>query len=405
MTQGGFKKRAASRIAWASLCFAAFAAPLAYYYARDLSEASVVEMAREEGARALAGGGIDQAAKAKGLAGGVFDIVEIYGKDGEKISEEMTEAGRRIEGALPGHGKPSQWKQKHYSEHLGNGDWVVRVIVTLPGGEGYFEGVRVVPKWQSDQAQRVGALAAILAALCALGCGFLVYPMVSRLANENAGKSKELLEAHIGLMESLGRAIAKRDSDTGDHNYRVAWMAVELGRALGLDKESMRSLVVGSFLHDVGKIGISDAILLKPGKLTPEEFEAMKKHVELGVEIVKGHGWLSGAAKVVGCHHEKWDGAGYPKGLMGMEIPMEARIFAVVDVYDALRSKRPYKDPFVKEKAMDMLMAGSGSHFDPQCVVAFKAMSERLDDAMYGQGSAGAKDRMQEAAREIFETE
>jgi HD-GYP domain-containing protein (c-di-GMP phosphodiesterase class II) len=124
-------------------------------------------------------------------------------------------------------------------------------------------------------------------------------------------------------------------------------------------------------LHDVGKIGIPDAILLKPGKHTPEEMQIMRTHVEHGEQIVKGAGWLPSVAAVVAAHHEKWDGQGYPRGLQGDAIPLEARIFAIVDVFDALCSKRPYKEPFSYEQAIAILREGAGSHFDPDLLAQF----------------------------------
>jgi HD-GYP domain-containing protein (c-di-GMP phosphodiesterase class II) len=147
------------------------------------------------------------------------------------------------------------------------------------------------------------------------------------------------------MMEALGRAIAKRDSDTGAHNYRVAWIAARIAERLGLSGSAMQALIAGSFLHDVGKIGIPDAILLKPGRLDEQEMDTMRTHVAQGEEIVTGMGWLDGAQAVVAAHHEKWNGSGYPRGLAGEAIPLAARIFAVADVFDALCSKRPYKEP------------------------------------------------------------
>ncbi len=195
---------------------------------------------------------------------------------------------------------------------------------------------------------------------------------LERLIDDLSSKKMELeqiasrlLLANTGMLEVLGSAIAKRDSDTSAHNYRVTIYATHLGKALGLDNTALNSLIKGAFLHDVGKIAISDKILLKPGKLTFEEFEVMKTHVLHGSEIIRCYEWLSDAGDVVLHHHEKFNGNGYPHGLSGDRIPFNARIFALADVFDALTSKRPYKDPIPVGKAMEIMAADAGSHFDP----------------------------------------
>ncbi|WP_240127183.1 HD-GYP domain-containing protein, partial [Thermomonas alba] len=196
---------------------------------------------------------------------------------------------------------------------------------------------------QRDQLRGDALGAAALAALAAILCGLVITPIVMHLSRDNERKAQEVLASHVAMMEALGRAIAKRDSDTGAHNYRVAWIAARLGETLGLRDDAMRALIIGSFLHDVGKIGIPDRILLKPGRLDDDEMRVMRTHVALGEEIVADIPWLAAAAQVVACHHEKWDGSGYPHGLRGEAISAEARIVAVADVFDALTSARPYK--------------------------------------------------------------
>jgi len=138
----------------------------------------------------------------------------------------------------------------------------------------------------------------------------------------------------------------------------------------------MQALIAGSFLHDVGKIGIPDAILLKPGKLDAAEFVIMRTHVAQGEEIVTGMGWLDGANAVVAAHHEKWNGAGYPRQLVGEDIPLSARIFAVADVFDALTHDRPYKPAWPVERAIAEIERAAGSQFDPGVVAAFLAMQK-----------------------------
>ncbi len=212
----------------------------------------------------------------------------------------------------------------------------------------------------------------------AILCGTAIYPVLVRLSADNERKAREILDSHLSMMEALGRAVAMRDSDTGAHNFRVAWIAARIGERLGLRDRAMQSLIVGSFLHDVGKISIPDAILLKPGKLDAEESKIMHTHVAHGEEIVSGIGWLEDAHAVVATHHEKWDGSGYPRKLSGDAIPLAARIFAVADVFDALSSKRPYKEPMSFETTMSILAADTGSHFDPQVMAAFRAIAREV---------------------------
>jgi HD-GYP domain-containing protein (c-di-GMP phosphodiesterase class II) len=164
----------------------------------------------------------------------------------------------------------------------------------------------------------------------------------------------------------------------------------------------MQALIAGSFLHDAGKIGIPDAILLKPGKLTDDEMDLMRTHVAMGEEIITGGGWLDGAREVVACHHEKWDGSGYPRGLIGKAIPLVARIFAIVDVFDALCSKRPYKDPLPLNEVMDVLQRGSGIHFDPKLLKVFSSIASKVYETTIHASEAEVRALMKEMVRRHF---
>ena len=195
-----------------------------------------------------------------------------------------------------------------------------------------------------------------------------------------------VLKGNLEMASVLGAAIAKRDSDTGDHNFRVTLYAIKLGEAVGLDANAMRQLIHGAFLHDVGKIGISDNILLKPGKLSDEEFAIMRTHVALGVDIIAKSDWLQGAREVIEGHHEKFDGKGYLRGLKGEEIPLNARIFAIVDVFDALTSRRPYKEPMSLDTALGIIQKDAGTHFDPKLVTTFLEIAPAMHASI---GSAG----------------
>jgi HD-GYP domain-containing protein (c-di-GMP phosphodiesterase class II) len=212
----------------------------------------------------------------------------------------------------------------------------------------------------------------------------MLYPIILRLTQRITRFSVKLLKANLETLEALGSAIAQRDSDTNAHNYRVSIYAVRLAEEINLPNQPMRSLIKGSFLHDVGKIGIPDNILLKPGKLDDNEFEVMKTHVEHGRDIIQRSEWLHDALEVILSHHEKLAGEGYPMGLMGGGIPVAARIFAIADVFDALTSKRPYKKAFSFEEAMDLLEEGRESHFDPILLDAFSRIAKPLYDQFGG---------------------
>jgi HD-GYP domain-containing protein (c-di-GMP phosphodiesterase class II) len=212
----------------------------------------------------------------------------------------------------------------------------------------------------------------------------VLYPVILRLTRRITQFSVQLLDANLDTLETLGSAIAMRDSDTNAHNYRVSIYAVRVGEEMGLPDQSMRSLIKGSFLHDVGKIGIPDDILLKPGKLDDKEFEIMKTHVEQGREIIQRSKWLHDALDVVLSHHEKISGKGYPGGLSGEGIPVTARIFAIADVFDALTSKRPYKEAWSFKEAMEIMEEGRGSHFDPFLLDAFDRVAKPLYDRFGG---------------------
>lgn len=395
-----FQKRAALRIAFVSILLASVASPLAWYIAQERAEESVVALAIEESRRlllhheALGLSGSEARehaiAAAKTIAGGLFDIAEIYDGSGKKVAESMTPDGKVVESLLPKHGAPNYIAASYESLKLADGHWILRVFVPLrlsgtDSGEpitGYFEGVRVVPAWQRGQIMSTALTVALMVSLASLLCGAALYPVVVYLSADNERKAREVLDSHISMMEALGRAIAKRDSDTGAHNYRVAWIAARIAERMGLGGSDMQALIAGSFLHDVGKIGIPDAILLKPGKLDEAEMEVMRTHVGQGEEIVTGMGWLDGAQAVVAGHHEKWNGSGYPRSLVGETIPLAARIFAVADVFDALCSKRPYKEPMSFETSMAILARDTGNHFDPLVMAAFQPLAQEIYDRL-----------------------
>jgi len=172
----------------------------------------------------------------------------------------------------------------------------------------------------------------------------------------------------------LAQAAEFRDGETEMHIRRMAKYCLLIGEALGLGAKTCRTLFLAAPLHDIGKIVIGDAILLKPGKLSPEERAVMEQHTTYGHRLLaNGNSDLIRAAEdIAWCHHERWDGSGYPRGLTGEEIPLFARIAAVADVFDALTSERPYKQVWPLAQAAEHIAQNSGKHFDPACVSAFR---------------------------------
>jgi hypothetical protein len=196
----------------------------------------------------------------------------------------------------------------------------------------------------------------------------------ARLLEESLHRSEELETSYQNTLQTLAVALDLRDHETEGHSLRVSEMTVDLGERLGFSSERLETLRQGAFLHDVGKIGISDTILLKPGPLTAEEWGEMRRHPLLGYQLLSSVPFLKEASQLVLHHHERFDGSGYPYGLAGEAIPLEARMFAVVDAYDALTSDRPYRSARPHSEALEELQRSTGSYFDPSVVAAFLDM-------------------------------
>lgn len=188
-------------------------------------------------------------------------------------------------------------------------------------------------------------------------------------------RTAELERANLEIIHRLMAAAEYRDDDTGSHIHRMSQYAFLVARAMGLSPAECDSILHASPMHDLGKIGIPDSILLKPGKLTPEEWEVMKSHTTIGASLLaNSSSELIQLAEIIAMtHHEKWNGQGYPKGLVATEIPLVGRIVAVCDVFDALTSERPYKQAWEVSRALDVIRSDSGTHFDPEVVAAFFA--------------------------------
>jgi putative nucleotidyltransferase with HDIG domain len=284
-----------------------------------------------------------------------------------------------------------------------DGHPVVRVLAPVPDlRDGQVELLFAISAPAIERARAASLTAIAIAIGVVLATVLLLYPVILHLVRRLANFSDALLEANFAALSMLGAAIALRDSDTDAHNYRVTLYAVRLGEAIGLAPEQMQALLKGAFLHDVGKIGIRDDILLKPGRLTEEEFAVMRSHVEQGVELVRRSRWLADAVSVVGAHHEKVDGSGYPNRATGGEIPITARIFAIVDVFDALTSRRPYKAPMTYEASVAILQQGRGRHFDSALLDAFLKVAPALYERYGGREDDDVKRDLEAVARRHF---
>lgn len=202
-----------------------------------------------------------------------------------------------------------------------------------------------------------------------------IWKLVSNLEN-----------AYEEALECIAVAAEYKDPETGNHIRRIGEYAQLMAKELGWSKERQHLMFLAAPLHDAGKIGTPESVLLKPGKLDPNEVAIMKKHAQNGYDILSHskHPVMQAAANIARSHHERWDGGGYPRGLKGTEIPIEARITALVDVYDALRSKRPYKPEFDHEKTLSIMLDGDGrtdpSHFDPELIIIFGKLADKFDE-------------------------
>ncbi len=200
--------------------------------------------------------------------------------------------------------------------------------------------------------------------------------MVEQRTHQLQVAMKRIEHAYDQTLEALGAALDLRDTETAGHSRRVSLYCLAIARAIGCTNEQLKTIARGSYLHDIGKIGIPDSVLLKKGKLTPEEMTIMQTHVRIGYELLSRIPFLASASKIVLAHQERYDGAGYPQGLMGEEIPLGARIFAVADTLDAMTSDRPYRRALPFETARDEIIRESGNQFDPDVVRVFLSLPE-----------------------------
>ena len=200
------------------------------------------------------------------------------------------------------------------------------------------------------------------------------YRHIVQQRNELEKLHNDLLISYHKTIEGWSKALDLRDRETEGHTQRVTDTAITFARALGIPEEEIDDIRMGAMLHDVGKLGVPDSILHKPGKLTPEEWVTMRMHATYAYEWLSPIDFLKKAVDIPYCHHEKWDGSGYPQGLRGEEIPLAARMFAIIDVWDALCSERPYHAAMPEPEVLVYIKDQSGRHFDPHLVEVFLSL-------------------------------
>lgn len=389
-----YTRKLASRMSAASLAVAALAGITGGLIARERGTDTLVTQTMEEAQRLLrhdayrpvgAQAARNAQAAVLALTATHFDIAQIYTPGGLLMAEQMTEAGRAMERARPTNGSNGArgYTQARYERHDPPGQRpLLRVFVPLRDEDqalaGYLEAARLMPDWQQERLAADALRTGLLVALAVLLGGGALFPLVVQLHTHALRRQRELLDSHLGLMAALDRAIAHCDADNDGHSYRVAWIAATLAEAVGLRGTPLQELVVGSFLHDVGKIGVPDHILLKSAPLSEEETRILRTHVGLGEDIVGEAGWLGGARAVVAGHHERWDGTGYPRGQAGTDIPLAARIFTLAEAFDALCAPRPHHESMPLAQALQVLQAGAGRQFDPQLVHTFAELAPEV---------------------------
>ena len=309
-----------------------------------------------------------------------FILIEVFTADGQRVARITNSAQADLQTQWISSLKRLPRDQSRHIQHLER-DGETLVEMSFPVHQSGLLRGHVAAIFRLDpvvQQMLVGGMGRtlLLVLLIVTGTTLALYPVIIRLNRSLWQSARKILQGNLETVSVLSAAIAMRDVETGEHNARVTLYALELAKAVELEEALMPGLILGALLHDVGKIGIPDQILHKEDRLTPEEQEAMRQHVAHGVRIISGSAWLHRAREVIEFHHEIYDGSGYLKGLRGKEIPEVARIFAIVDVFDALVSCRPYKAALPVAEARQLILNYAGSHFDPDFAAVFANMAE-----------------------------
>ncbi|OIR17442.1 cyclic di-GMP phosphodiesterase response regulator RpfG [mine drainage metagenome] len=388
--------RIASRLLIAWLVLSAIAGSAAYYLEQGQLDDFVSGLVGEEASRISVHIApksfethLDQYLPAieKTLAESRFVGIRLYGAQQKILLERWNTSDAKVAEDIAAHhhrflGIPGKLARNYWIDEK----LYIQSVRPLSEGRqiyGYLEGIYQVDAHVTAALIRHIEDVVIAVVVMVTLTSLVLYPVILSLNRQTIRLADDLLQTDLDLLQTLGSAIAKRDSDTDAHNYRVTLYAVKLAESLNLKRAEIQSLILGAFLHDVGKIGIPDHILLKPGELTPEETRVMRTHVELGADIVSHSNWLHRSREVVLGHHERFDGKGFPRGARGSDIPLIARLFAVVDVFDALTSRRPYKEPIPFDESLRILRSESGSHFDPDILAAFEKIALEYYESFY----------------------
>jgi len=300
-----------------------------------------------------------------------------------------------------------QFKRLSYRLHRYKGSVYLQILCPIFYGKkhaGYLGGVSEVDKdlIKDFEDDLLGTLITVIGTILVFSS--VIFPIIRVSYNRIEENKKELIQTNIHTLMTLGDAIALRDSDTNDHNYRVTFYSLRLAEEMKLKKYDIRSVIKGALLHDIGKIGISDTILLKEGPLNYEEYETMKDHVILGAALIADSPWIENGLDIIRYHHEKFDGTGYIKGLAGSDIPVTARIFSIADVFDALTSKRPYKEPLGVNETIEIMEHDSGIHFDPEILKVFMKHAKKMYSEIHGLDTEVLKNKINRLIDKYFST-
>lgn len=229
-----------------------------------------------------------------------------------------------------------------------------------------------------DDAKEIANIQLYKGWIYVLATGAILYVVIKNDFDAIEQSRNRLLQSYDETLRGWIDVLDIRDKETKDHTTRVTRVATELARRAGIDGDALKIFERGAMLHDIGKMGISDAILTKPGALTKEEYEIVKQHPGIAYDLLSKNDFLKPCIDIPYCHHEKWDGTGYPRGLKGEQIPFSARLFAIIDVWDALSRRRVYKQAWTDEQIFTLFRHEAGRHFDPLVVDLFFAHYDRL---------------------------
>lgn len=369
--------RALPGLILACLLLAAATGSLAYLFQLGRVDTHLLHLAQVESAHLLdasaSNGDLDKGMSL--LTQGQFLLARIYDPAGHLLGQAVSrQADRRLaDYASP---TPLPFDLEHARSQRVRIDTVSVLELSLPLVRDGHTWALLQGIYQASPANQKAIHDEILngvalVVLAVLVTAIVVYRLTISLYRRLSRPSTTAQAGNLEVLEVVGNMIASRDAESSAHNYRVTLYALSLAHEAGLPESAMNGLIAGSFLHDIGKITVSDAILRKPQRLSESEVGEMRLHVRRGVDLVKRSRWLAEAREIIEFHHERFDGSGYPRGVGGERIPLAARIFAIAEVFDALTSVRPYKSAASLEDALEIITREAGRHFDPRLVADF----------------------------------